>query len=360
MKNKLLAVPLILALIFFGLEFGPLSAKAITALNAPSNLSASVSNTSVLLSWTASTGGVNPLTYTVSRNGSSLGTTTSVSFLDTGLTASTTYSYIVSVADSSQPTPSTASSPTLFVTTSANPSPLTVPVIQTATSSQTSVYLAWSQSFGGVAPISYGIFRNGLKVATTTQTNFTDLGLTASTTYNYVVQSTDSATPTPVSASSAAVSITTLASNPPTDTTPPVVTIVSPTSGASASGTVAVLVNATDNVAVTRVNLLIDGAVIAMDTSAPYNFSFDSTHFSNGTHSLSAQAFDAQGNMGTSTLVSIVINNPHDVPGSGHHEHEDNGQHLGQKKNGNNGNHYGWFKSRNPHSGNHSENENED
>jgi hypothetical protein len=53
----------------------------------------------------------------------------------------------------------------------------------------------------------------------------------------------------------------------------------------------------------------VDGALKATDTAAPYTASLDSTTLSNGTHSLVAKAYDAAGNVGTSTTVSFSISN---------------------------------------------------
>lgn len=86
-------------------------------LTAPTGLAGTPTQTSVALSWTASTGGVTPITYTVMRNGTSVGTTTATTFNNTGLAASTTYSYVIKATDSATPTPGTAMSTSINVTT---------------------------------------------------------------------------------------------------------------------------------------------------------------------------------------------------------------------------------------------------
>jgi hypothetical protein len=57
------------------------------------------SGTSVALTWNASTDNVGVASYTVFRNGSAIGTPTTTSFTDTGVSPSTTYSYAVSARD---------------------------------------------------------------------------------------------------------------------------------------------------------------------------------------------------------------------------------------------------------------------
>ncbi|WP_235604428.1 MULTISPECIES: Ig-like domain-containing protein, partial [unclassified Rhodanobacter] len=52
-----------------------------------------------------------------------------------------------------------------------------------------------------------------------------------------------------------------------------------------------------------------DNALVATDTAAPYTATLDSTTLSNGTHSLVAKAYDAAGNVGTSSTVSFSVSN---------------------------------------------------
>ncbi|MBU6258510.1 MAG: S8 family serine peptidase [Burkholderiales bacterium] len=94
-----------------------------------------------------------------------------------------------------------------------------------------------------------------------------------------------------------------------TDTIPPTASISAPLAGSTVSALVTVGVNATDNVGVTKVVLLANGKAVATDTASPWQFSWDSTSVANGTATLSAQAYDAAGNVGTSAPVSVTVNN---------------------------------------------------
>lgn len=92
---------------------------------------------------------------------------------------------------------------------------------------------------------------------------------------------------------------------PPTDTTPPTV-------GASetgSSGTITLLATASDNVGVSKVEFYVDGVLVGTDTAAAYSMTLDSTTLANGSHSLTAKAFDAAGNSATSTAVGFSISN---------------------------------------------------
>ena len=97
-------------------------------------------------------------------------------------------------------------------------------------------------------------------------------------------------------------------SGPPADTTPPTVSIASPTSG-TVSGTVSIAVNASDNVGVTRVDLRVNGAVVANDASPPYQFAWDSKSVADGSVSISAVAYDAANNSAVSSTVTLNVSN---------------------------------------------------
>lgn len=94
-----------------------------------------------------------------------------------------------------------------------------------------------------------------------------------------------------------------------TDTQAPTVSLASPSGGSTVSGLVSVGVNASDDTGVSRVDLLVNGAVVASDTSAPFAFSWDSTRVSNGSTTLSLRASDAAGNTATSAGVVVTVSN---------------------------------------------------
>jgi Bacterial Ig domain len=94
------------------------------------------------------------------------------------------------------------------------------------------------------------------------------------------------------------------------DTTPPTVSITSPASGATVSGTISVTATASDNVAVATVQFQVDGTNSgSADTSSPYNFSLDTTTLTNANHTLTAVATDTSGNQATSAGVSVTVAN---------------------------------------------------
>jgi subtilisin family serine protease len=102
--------------------------------------------------------------------------------------------------------------------------------------------------------------------------------------------------------------VTVTVDNTPADTTPPVVSMGTPASGATVSGTTSVSASATDNVGVTKVELYIDGALYGTDTTAPYSFSWDTNPSNNGVHTLKLVASDLAGNVGEATRTVTVTN----------------------------------------------------
>jgi hypothetical protein len=85
-----------------------------------------------------------------------------------------------------------------------------------------------------------------------------------------------------------------------------------PTVSASQSGTSGVITlgaTASDNVGVSQVEFYVDNALKGSDTSSPYSITLNSTTLSNGTHTLTAKAFDAAGNSKLSSPLTFSVNN---------------------------------------------------
>ncbi len=92
-----------------------------TSPTVPTGLTVTViSSSEINLAWNASTDNVGVAGYKVFRNGSQIATTTQTSYTDTGLGASTTYTYTVSAYDAAGNN-SAQSSPPGSVTTAAGP-----------------------------------------------------------------------------------------------------------------------------------------------------------------------------------------------------------------------------------------------
>lgn len=89
------------------------------------------------------------------------------------------------------------------------------------------------------------------------------------------------------------------------DTTLPTISITSPANAATVSGNLSVLVNARDNVAVVRVELYVDGQLQAASTSVPFTTKWNTRREARGAHTLQCKAYDATGNVGTSSIITV-------------------------------------------------------
>jgi poly(hydroxyalkanoate) depolymerase family esterase len=95
------------------------------------------------------------------------------------------------------------------------------------------------------------------------------------------------------------------------DTTPPTVSITFPTAGATVAGAVTISSVASDDTGVTKVEFLIDGAVVGQGVSArqagPFEYSWNTTTYATGAHTLETRAYDAAGNTATSAAVTVTV-----------------------------------------------------
>ena len=92
------------------------------------------------------------------------------------------------------------------------------------------------------------------------------------------------------------------------DVAPPEVAITSPSEGSAIGGTITVQVDASDNVGVERVEFYIDGDLAYTDDTAPYEYEWDTTSVADGSHTIRAVAYDAEGNSGEDE-VNVVVDN---------------------------------------------------
>ncbi|MBI3042925.1 MAG: fibronectin type III domain-containing protein [Betaproteobacteria bacterium] len=185
----------------------------------PTGLNASpVSGSQINLAWTASTDNVGVTAYEVFRGGVFRATVNApaVSFSDTGLTVSTTYTYTVRACDAAGNCSalSSAASATTQDPPPPDTQPPTVPTGLTAVpASGSQVDLAWTASTDNVGVTQYRIYRDSVLIVTVTGTpptaSHSDTGLTASTLYSYAVAACDALGN--CSAQSDAASATTLA-----------------------------------------------------------------------------------------------------------------------------------------------------
>ncbi|UCC39654.1 MAG: matrixin family metalloprotease [Candidatus Aminicenantes bacterium] len=73
---------------------------------------------------------------------------------------------------------------------------------------------------------------------------------------------------------------------------PPSVSITSPQNGAFVSGTIAIRADASDDNGVKKVEFYVGNELVATNTTSPYEWSWDTTAYPSGTHTVKAKAYD--------------------------------------------------------------------
>jgi chitodextrinase len=129
--------------------------------------------------------------YAIYRNGAEVGTSATMSYLDTGLTPSTTYSYTVSAYDAAGNN-SAQSSPAATATTLPDTQPPSVPAnVQAVSLTPRAIKVTWSASTDNIGVDGYKVYRNGGQVGESGTTSYTDVGLSPNTTYSYTLSAYD-------------------------------------------------------------------------------------------------------------------------------------------------------------------------
>lgn len=194
------------------------------------------------------------------------------------------------------------------------PSPSSIVILSSSatTTSLTSVSVAWQTNVPATSQVEYGTTttygsRTALDSSMVTNHSQQLTNLTTGTLYHYRLHSIDAHNVQAVN-----YDLTFTISR---DTTPPSVSITSPTANATVSGTITVSAVATDNVGVAGVQFKVDNANTGGElTSPPYNYSLNTAGLSNGAHVLTATARDAAGNTATSAGVTVNVSNSTATP----------------------------------------------
>jgi peptidoglycan/xylan/chitin deacetylase (PgdA/CDA1 family) len=104
---------------------------------------------------------------------------------------------------------------------------------------------------------------------------------------------------------------------PPADTTPPTVALTAPANGtviADRQTPVTLSATAADAGGVARVEFLVNGAVVATDTTAPYSATFSPATVTGTSATIAARAVDAAGNAATSAGSTVQFPLPDTTP----------------------------------------------
>ena len=201
-----------------------------------------------------------------------------------------------------------------------NPPPTTSVLIPSsgAAVSGTQVLLdAAASPAGGVTGVDFSLTGGSLNnalIATATQTLYGWVGYWNSTTVPNGTYTLESAAIDGAGYQGTSTQTTLVVQNTP----PPITSILVPSAGASVSGAqVALDASVTDTVGVSSVDFYLTGgslnnALIATGTSTLYGWlaHWNSTSVPDGTYTLQSEAIDAEGYHGTSSEVTLIVDNP--------------------------------------------------
>ncbi|HSZ28424.1 MAG TPA: fibronectin type III domain-containing protein, partial [Pseudonocardiaceae bacterium] len=299
------------------------AATAGAAPSAPAGLTATSTASTISLSWSAPSSGGTAVGYQILRDGTVIAATQQTSYTDPSLPVSSSHSYTVEAFDANgdlSPASAAVSASTTNGTETA--APTTPTNVTTSNVTGDSATLSWTESSDAVGVAGYDIYRNGVKVGSTTFTKYTDIELAGSTSYQYTLAAYNSAGV--VSAATSPVSITTgasLATSPPG--APTGLTTTSQTGSAIDLSWTA---PASTGIGVAGYNLYRNGALIGTTTATGQGTAgaatptiYTDTNLSSGTsYTYTVAAFDAAGDVSAQsasiTATTVTLGNPSAAP----------------------------------------------
>ncbi len=271
------------------------------APTAPANLAGVPSETSIALSWTASTDNVGVAGYTVYLDGDSVNTVTETNFNVTGLSAGTEYTLAVEAFDAVENKSSKAEIRVLTTTQADNTAP-TAPANLVAEPAESSIAFSWTASTDNVGVAGYVVYLNGDSLQTVAETSWMVSGLSSGTEYTLAVEAFD-AVENKSSKAEIRVSTTTQADN--TAPTAPANLVAEPAETSIAFSWTA----STDNVGVAGYVVYLNGDSLQTVTETSWMVS----GLSSGTeYTLAVEAFDAVENKSSKAEIRVSTTSPVD------------------------------------------------
>jgi YD repeat-containing protein len=273
-------------------------------------------STSISLSWTASTDDVGVTAYLVERcqgvgcsNFAQVTSTANLTYNNTGRTVLTSYSYRVRARDAANNR--SGYSNVVAVVTPDTTKPTTPGTITPVIASSSQINLSWIASTDNVAVTGYQIDRctgascsNYVQIATSTTNAFSNIGLTANTSYRYRVRAVDAAGN--VSSNATAVTAKTLVADVQVPTAP-----TNLTANAVSSTQINLSWTASsDNIGVS--NYLIErcqgvNCVSYSQVASTATITYSDTGLVSGSYSYRVRATDAANNLSPYSLATSAV-----------------------------------------------------
>ncbi|HYL65246.1 MAG TPA: Ig-like domain-containing protein, partial [Candidatus Methylomirabilis sp.] len=241
--------------------------------------------------------GTAPLTYQWKRNGANISGTNSSSYTTpTTSTADNGAQFSVVVSNSA----GNATSTTATLTVNAASTPLQISTAQLPGGTVAGVYSSALAATGGSTPYSWSLFSGSLPSGLTLNASGTISGTPSlAGSFPFTVQVKDS------SSQSASRNFSVNVATPS-----PSVAITSPVSGTTVSGTISVSGTASDSIAISSIQLSVDGSSYSNASgTSNWSFSLNTNSLSNGSHTLIAKATDAASVSASSSPVNITVSN---------------------------------------------------
>ncbi len=262
----------------------------------------SSTQTSISVSWSASTDNFAVTGYRTYRGGATAGNPTGTTYTFTGLECATSYTLEVDAADAAG---NRSGKATITASTNACPPPPdtaapSVPTALAATNTtQTSIQVSWTASTDNVGVTGYGTYRNGGPAGNPTGTSYTFTGLTCGTSYTLGVDAVDAA-----ANRSAQTSITAATATCPVPDTQAPATPGNFRATSQTTTSVSLAWNAaTDNIGVTGYGVYRGATLVSSPTGLAATVSGLDCATS---YSFAVDAVDAAGNRSTQATVSAA------------------------------------------------------
>jgi acid phosphatase type 7 len=273
-----------------------------TPPTAPVGVTVSGANqTSVSLSWNASTDNVGVTGYNVYQGSTLAGTTTTLGYTVASLPCGASYTFAVEARDAAGNL-----SPRSSVTTSTSPcTPLngdtTAPSVPSGLrvtgATGTSLSVGWTASTDAVGVTGYGAYRNGTRIGSTAQTSYSFSGLSCGTNYTIGIDAYDAA-----GNRSAQAPLVASTSPCPDAIAPSAPTNLSVTGTTATSASMSWSASL-DNIGVSGYDLFVNGNKVGSSVISNYTFSGLTC---NTGYTLAVQANDAAGNHSTQTTTTAT------------------------------------------------------
>lgn len=88
------------------------------------------------------------------------------------------------------------------------------------------------------------------------------------------------------------------------------ISLSAPSNGSTVRGSVTLAASPSRNLQVMKVDFKVDGKVVGTSGASPYSYNWNTNPATDGTHSLTATAYDAAGNNEGSSPVTVTVSNP--------------------------------------------------